>query len=133
MTGFLKVAALVAAALALVACQGKGPAAVDSARILAADNEPGNWMTHGRTYSEQRFSPLDKINAANVSGLGLAWNFELSTNRGVETTPIVVAPGMKGSLIQVTRNQSQIPHEMATLLRLMLTVLLFLADLSCIR
>jgi PQQ-dependent dehydrogenase (methanol/ethanol family) len=58
--------------------------------MAAADSEPGNWMSQGRTYSEQRFSPLDKINASNVSNLGLAWSFELSTNRGVETTPVVV-------------------------------------------
>ncbi|HEY5567979.1 MAG TPA: hypothetical protein VIM81_12155, partial [Gammaproteobacteria bacterium] len=32
-------------------------AAVDGARIVAADTEPGNWLTHGRTYAEQRFSP----------------------------------------------------------------------------
>src|SRR5260370_10822514 len=63
---------------------------VDGSRIIEADRDPGNWMTHGRTYSEQRFSPLDKINSTNVAGLGLAWNFELATNRGVETTPIVV-------------------------------------------
>jgi glucose dehydrogenase len=39
---------------------------VDGARIVAADSEPGNWLAHGRTYGEQRFSPLDKINAGNV-------------------------------------------------------------------
>ena len=80
-----------AAVLALAACeQHKGPAAVDQARLLAADKEPGSWMSHGRTYSEQRFSPLEKINASNVKDLGLAWQFQLSTNRGVEVTPIVV-------------------------------------------
>ncbi len=68
----------------------KGPAAVDQTRLTAADNDPGNWMSHGRTYGEQRFSPLEKINTANVGDLGLAWSFELSTNRGVEVTPIVV-------------------------------------------
>ena len=80
-----------AAAVALAACHpGKGPAAVDEARLLAADKDPGDWMSQGRTYSEQRFSPLDKINASNVKDLGLAWSFELSTNRGVEATPVVV-------------------------------------------
>ena len=29
---------------------------VTEARIIAADNEPGNWLSHGRTYDEQRFS-----------------------------------------------------------------------------
>ena len=40
------------------------PAAnVDAARITAADRDPANWMTYGRTYSEQRFSPLARIAA----------------------------------------------------------------------
>jgi quinohemoprotein ethanol dehydrogenase len=58
------------------------PAAVDGARIGAADQEPGNWMSHGRTYDEQRFSPLKKINDGNVSGLGLAWTYKLDIDRG---------------------------------------------------
>ena len=66
------------------------PAAVDGARISAADQEPGNWMSHGRTYDEQRFSPLKKINDSNVAGLGLAWTYKLDIDRGVEATPIVV-------------------------------------------
>ncbi|MCI0485997.1 MAG: PQQ-dependent dehydrogenase, methanol/ethanol family [Blastocatellia bacterium] len=66
------------------------PADVDSARITRADKEPGNWMSHGRTYSEQRFSPLKEVNDKNVAGLGLAWYYDLDTNRGQEATPIVV-------------------------------------------
>ncbi|MFZ0882158.1 MAG: PQQ-binding-like beta-propeller repeat protein, partial [Candidatus Acidiferrales bacterium] len=64
--------------------------AVDGARIIRADDEPGNWMTHGRTYSEQRFSPLKQINDTNVSRLGLAWFYDLDTRRGQEATPLVV-------------------------------------------
>jgi quinohemoprotein ethanol dehydrogenase len=66
------------------------PAAVNTARLLAADKEPGNWMSHGRTYGEQRFSPLDKVNADNVDKLGLAWNFKYDLDRSVQATPIVV-------------------------------------------
>ncbi|MGD2133144.1 MAG: PQQ-dependent dehydrogenase, methanol/ethanol family [Maricaulaceae bacterium] len=65
-------------------------AQVDGARIAAADAEPGAWLSHGRTYSEQRFSPLDQINTDNVDELSLSWFFELGTTRGVEATPIVV-------------------------------------------
>jgi PQQ-dependent dehydrogenase (methanol/ethanol family) len=65
-------------------------AAVDGARIEAADSEPGNWLTHGRTYGEQRFSPLTDINADNAARLGLAWYYDLDTKRGQEATPIVV-------------------------------------------
>ena len=63
---------------------------VDGARILAADEEPGNWLTHGRTYSEQRFSPLDQINVDNVGELGLAWYVDKPERRGIEATPLVI-------------------------------------------
>ena len=66
------------------------PAAVNAARLTAADSEPGQWMSHGRTYDEQRFSPLDKITTANVKDLGLSWFVDLDTNRGQEATPLVV-------------------------------------------
>jgi quinohemoprotein ethanol dehydrogenase len=63
---------------------------VDGARISNADAEPGNWMTYGRTYSEQRFSPLSGINDKNAKQLGLAWFADLDTNRGQEATPLVI-------------------------------------------
>jgi PQQ-dependent dehydrogenase (methanol/ethanol family) len=80
-------AAVAVASLALAACGGQKP--VDGARIAGADSNPGEWVTHGRTYSEQRFSPLEKINAGNVGELGLAWSFDLPENRGIEATPLV--------------------------------------------
>jgi glucose dehydrogenase len=63
---------------------------VNAARITEADKDPGNWMTYGRTYSEQRFSPLSRITADNVKQLGLAWYADLDTNRGQEATPLVI-------------------------------------------
>ncbi len=63
---------------------------VDAARIINADTEPQNWLSHGRTYSEQRYSPLDKINAGNVSQLGLAWFYDMPERRGIEATPLVI-------------------------------------------
>ncbi|WP_232332828.1 PQQ-dependent dehydrogenase, methanol/ethanol family [Novosphingobium aquimarinum] len=67
-----------------------GPAAVDNDRLTAADREPGEWMAPGRTYGEQRYSPLAQITADNVSNLGLAWYADLPVDRGVEASPIVV-------------------------------------------
>ena len=55
-----------------------------------ADEEPGNWLTHGRTYSEQRFSPLEQVNEETVGHLELAWSYDTGTKRGLEATPIVV-------------------------------------------
>ena len=66
------------------------PGAVTEARLLAGDTSGDNWLSHGRTYDEQRFSPLDQINSSNVSGLSLAFAVPLDTNRGQEATPIVV-------------------------------------------
>jgi len=66
------------------------PFDVNGERIAHADDEPGNWLAHGRTYDEQRYSPLDQINDANVSDLGLAWAFATSSGRGHEASPIVV-------------------------------------------
>ena len=63
---------------------------IDEARINNADSEPGNWLAHGRTYEEQRFSPLTKVNKETVSELGLSWYKDMNTNRALEATPIVV-------------------------------------------
>jgi quinohemoprotein ethanol dehydrogenase len=62
---------------------------VNATRIINADKTPGEWLTHGRTYSEQRFSPLNQINDKNIAELSLAWFAELPTKRGVEATPLM--------------------------------------------
>jgi PQQ-dependent dehydrogenase (methanol/ethanol family) len=63
---------------------------VDAGRIIGADKEPQNWLSVGRDYGENRFSPLALINESNVSRLGLAWFVDLDTKLGSETTPLVV-------------------------------------------
>lgn len=65
-------------------------AAVSFDDLKNADKTPNVWLTYGGTYDEQRFSRLNKISTENVKELGVAWTYELSTNRGVESTPIVV-------------------------------------------
>lgn len=47
-------------------------------------------MSIGRTYDEQRFSPLTQINTENVGRLGLAWFADFDTNRGQEATPLAI-------------------------------------------
>src|SRR5262245_50515562 len=42
---------------------------VYDARLRGADADVGEWLTTGRTYSEQRFSPLDQIHDKNVGRL----------------------------------------------------------------
>ncbi|MGE0665246.1 MAG: PQQ-dependent dehydrogenase, methanol/ethanol family [Sphingomonadales bacterium] len=60
------------------------------ARIVAADQEPQNWLATGRTYSEQHYSPLATIDRTNVGRLGLAWHHEFDTDRAQEGTPLVI-------------------------------------------
>jgi len=55
----------------------------------SASDSGANWLTHGRDYAETRFSPLDQINADNVSDLGLAWTLDTGSTRGLEATPLV--------------------------------------------
>jgi PQQ-dependent dehydrogenase (methanol/ethanol family) len=80
--------ALPAGLIGFACAQGSGPPAAD-ARLLGAASEPGNWLTPGGTYAEQRFSMLSAVDESNVADLGLAWSFDLETERGVEATPIV--------------------------------------------
>jgi quinohemoprotein ethanol dehydrogenase len=78
---------------ALTGCGGGAggkSAAVDDARLLAGDADGANWLSYGRTYDEQRFSPLTEVNDANVTQLGLSWSADMDTSRGQEATPIVV-------------------------------------------
>jgi quinohemoprotein ethanol dehydrogenase len=71
--------------------QKPGAAAVDEARLKRAGDDAANWMSYGRTYDEQRFSPLTKINATNVAQLKLAWFYDLDTaHRVQEATPLVI-------------------------------------------
>ena len=97
-----KVIPVVAIGLALLSGEGCRPeseirlrpdggisaADVDESRLLRADQEPGNWMSHGRTYNEQRFSPLKQINTDNVKNLTVAWSWAM-TSGATETTPLV--------------------------------------------
>jgi PQQ-dependent dehydrogenase (methanol/ethanol family) len=80
-------AALWAAALSFSGC---APGPVDRARLERAGGDKGDWLTYGRTYDEQRFSPLDQISDSNVGQLKLTWFHDLDTARGQEATPLEV-------------------------------------------
>jgi alcohol dehydrogenase (cytochrome c)/quinohemoprotein ethanol dehydrogenase len=76
----------------LSACGGQhAKRVVDAARLTAADGDTANWLTYGRTYDEQRFSPLKQINPQSVGQLKLAWHYDLdAAHRVQETTPLIV-------------------------------------------
>jgi alcohol dehydrogenase (cytochrome c) len=76
--------ALVAAPLA---------AQVPFERILAADDEPGNWLTYSRTLDGQRYSPLAAVNRNNVASLRPAWIYQTWSSESrarFETSPLAV-------------------------------------------
>jgi glucose dehydrogenase len=64
--------------------------AVDDARLLGAAAERTSWLTYGRDYSNQRFSPLAQIQAGNVARLRPAWVFQSGVSATFQATPIVV-------------------------------------------
>ena len=89
----LAVGATLIAALLLsptLALAAGGVDAIDDQALRAAESATSNWITHGRTYGEQRYSPLDEIDDDNIGRLHLDWTFETGLTRGHEATPIVV-------------------------------------------
>jgi quinohemoprotein ethanol dehydrogenase len=63
----------------------------------------GEWARHGYDLSETRFSPLTDMNVDTVGRLKLAWSYDLDTNRGQESTPI-----MKGGKLYTTSAWSKV-------------------------
>ncbi len=90
----LSVAALALSVLSLsaaAATDGDAPAANVTARRLArAQSEPGQWLTYGGTYSEQRFSALRQINSDNIGDLGLKWFADYETNQDQHGSPLYI-------------------------------------------
>src|SRR5580658_9859644 len=78
-------------AVLAMTCLSQTPAlaSVDDAE-LAAEKNGIDWPAYGRTFSEQRFSPLDQINRQTVSRLGLAWSLELPDVWNVSSAPVAV-------------------------------------------
>ena len=75
--------------LALLAAALPLHAEIDQA-ALANEADGRNWAAWGRTFSEQRFSPLEQINRESVKKLGLAWTLELPDMWNVSTGPVAV-------------------------------------------
>jgi PQQ-dependent dehydrogenase (methanol/ethanol family) len=62
-------------------------ATIDAAKI--ANPPASDWLSNGRDYREQRFSPLSQVNTKNVAKLGVAWEFRTFSTRALEASPIV--------------------------------------------
>lgn len=80
-------------ALCLMACSTIAQAQsgmIDDLRLLNAGEDRINWLSYGRDYSNQRFSPLARVNAGNVAQLAPAWTYKSGINSTFQTSPIVV-------------------------------------------
>ncbi|MBV9117185.1 MAG: PQQ-dependent dehydrogenase, methanol/ethanol family [Acetobacteraceae bacterium] len=75
----------------LAASHGTGVA--DEALDQALRND-SNWAMYGRTYDNERFSPLKQINDQNVGQLKLVYAFQLGALRSNEATPLVIGDTM---------------------------------------
>jgi alcohol dehydrogenase (cytochrome c) len=59
-------------------------------RVLHADREPANWLSYSSTLSNQRYSRLDQITAANAKNLELQWVWQARSLEKFEATALVV-------------------------------------------
>ncbi|MFM9935683.1 MAG: PQQ-dependent dehydrogenase, methanol/ethanol family [Novosphingobium sp.] len=75
-----------ALAVGVIATPGAMAGVTDAMLRAVPDTE---WLSYGRDYAEQRFSPLTLVNEYNVDKLGLAWSADMDTARGQEATPLV--------------------------------------------
>src|SRR5712692_4546842 len=90
-------AALVSAALPVMAL-------AQTADDLKNDEKtPGDVLIYGMGYSQQRFSPLTRINRDNVKRLVPAWSYSMADNRGQEAQPLV-----KDGIIYLTDHEKTV-------------------------
>ena len=50
----------------------------------------GDWLHYGRTAAGTRYAPFEEINAANVSGLEVAWTYRTGVGGAFKATPLQV-------------------------------------------
>jgi alcohol dehydrogenase (cytochrome c) len=78
------------AAGAALASLAATPVLAQSDAALKADaTTPGDVLTYGMGYNNQRYSPLKQINAKNAGKLQPAWSYSLNNPQGQESQPIV--------------------------------------------
>jgi alcohol dehydrogenase (cytochrome c) len=71
-----------------------GSVTVSDAMMSGAENNPNNWVLDGRTYTNQRFSPLAQVNTSNVTRLFPVAIVQTGMTASFETTPIIVGGTM---------------------------------------
>jgi len=88
-TGLTKPLLFILLSVSLGSCSSKKSVNADDAILAQAADHPGEWLTHGLNYSEDRYSLLTQVNKDNVQSLGLVWSADLGSKRGLEATPLI--------------------------------------------
>jgi alcohol dehydrogenase (cytochrome c) len=76
--------------LASLAPTAAAPVSAPDKVLIGADRDHDNWRLHGRTYDNQRFSPLTGINRENVGRLKLLHVLHTGVANSFEATPLEV-------------------------------------------
>ncbi|HEY4445772.1 MAG TPA: PQQ-binding-like beta-propeller repeat protein [Steroidobacteraceae bacterium] len=63
---------------------------VTDSMMLNAESDENNWVLHGRTYDNQRYSPLKQITPDNTKSLNLVALVQTGMTASFETTPVVI-------------------------------------------
>ena len=95
-----------AAALALLATSLHAQSLDDLKRDSAT---PGDVLTYGMGYNNQRYSPLKQINTGNAAKLRPVWAYSLNNPQGQESQPIV-----HNGVMYVTTHNSTVALDPAT-------------------
>ena len=78
------------AAMAALATLATPPVLAQSDAALKADaTTPGDVLTYGMGYNNQRYSALKAINTSNAAKLQPAWSYSLNNPQSHESQPII--------------------------------------------
>jgi PQQ-dependent dehydrogenase (methanol/ethanol family) len=85
------------------------PSRAAPAEAVAAGQQQTPWPSYNRTYTGERYVPLDQIDKTNVAGLKPVCVFDLKVDAGFETGPIVI-----GRTLYATTSTDTIAIDAAT-------------------
>jgi alcohol dehydrogenase (cytochrome c) len=60
-----------------------------NARMTTDMRDAAAWPSFGRDYTNDRYSPLTRVNTGNVNELQLAWEYHTGITQGFETSPVI--------------------------------------------
>ena len=91
-----------------------GQRPVNPAELLSPP--PSEWLSYGRTYDNQRFSPLTQVNRQTVRQLAPTAVYQMNVQRadGLEATPLVAG----GVMFMTTSHNSVLAFDLRTHKRL---------------